>query len=35
MRAVAVYRWVPEPAQRKNKAEEVIVYAILPPGRKN
>lgn len=31
-RGVPVYRWTPQPSQRKNKAEEVIIYAIPSPA---
>ncbi len=33
--AVPVYRWVPQPGQRCERAAEVIVYAIQPPNRAN
>jgi hypothetical protein len=32
-RAVPVYRWVPDARHRKDKAAEVVIYAILPSGQ--
>lgn len=32
MQGVPVYRWIPGPELRKQRAVEVIVYAIQPPG---